>query len=176
MSKNESTKLNKNQQWKEVAKKLNLWEIRLIEMRNEGLDYNTCRDLLLKEFPRAKKQFSTNESLRSRMYKGGKLNKPAMLYGEIVAEESFLKGQQIIKNLHTRAAMTVGTLLNTSVADNVRLSAANTVLDRNAGRATQTMEIKDNEEMEELRKLVEELSNEDKNSKRLSNRIKSAKS
>lgn len=168
-------KKDKRGLWEDISKKLKRWELRLIELRNEGLGYNEIRDLLQREFPRNRRSFNTNKRLRNLLYVNGRLHKAYIAYGDLVADESFEQGQLIIKNLHKRASMTVGNLLSKGTQDQIRLGAAKDVLDRNAGKATGTLEIADSGEMEELRSQVNKLSEENENITRLSERIKNTK-
>jgi hypothetical protein len=164
------TKHHNLSQWEECAKKIKAWEIRLIELRNNGFDYDTCRDTLLKEFPKLKKYFKNNEQLRARMSRT--LKDASEAYGRLSAEESFERGQQVIRNAHSRAAMTMTNLLGANHADPIRLNAAKDILDRNAGKATQPIEQRDDSEMDELRELVNNMTKPDANVRKLSKAIK----
>jgi hypothetical protein len=148
---------NKRKQWIEQAKKLKQWEIRLIELRNAGDGYNEIRDALQKEFPRNKMSFNSNDRLRVLLYKKGKLHNAYMTYSELMAEESFEQGQLILRNSHKRAAMTIANLLNPAVIDTVRLGAAKDVLDRNAGKATTSIEFKEDRELDEMKNKIKNL-------------------
>lgn len=163
---------DKKRQWLEVSSKLKAWEILFIEMRAEGFSYNQIRDALDEKYKRNKKSFRTNSSLRNLIYTNGKLHDVFNLYSEVIATESFERGQQIIKQAHAKASMTIVKLLGGLVQDHVKLSAAKDILDRNAGKATQPLEIADNSEIEALKKQVEELSQTNANITRLSERIK----
>lgn len=166
------TKSNKKERWIETAKKLKAWEIKLIELRNEGFDYNTIRDNLRKDFAKFKNSFKTNANIRALLYRGGRLYEAKMIYGELAAEESFEAGQQIIKNSHQRASMTMVSLLGASHQEHVRLNAAKDILDRNAGKATLPMEIKDNREIERLEEQVKNILQSNANTKRIAERFK----
>lgn len=168
-------KQDKRRYWESIAKKLKRWELRLIELRNAGDGYNEIRDTLQREFPRNKRSFNTNNRLRNVLYANGRLHKAYVAYSDLVADESFEQGQLIIKNLHKRASMTIGNLLHKSTQDQIRLGAAKDVLDRNAGKATGTLEIADSGEMEALRSQVNKLTEDNENITRLSERIKNTK-
>lgn len=172
MSEKKETNLNKKERWIEISKKLKLWEIKFIEMRAEGFSYNQIRDELVKDFKIHKKNFNDNQKLRKLIYHKGRLNEAFSVYSEVIAMESFERGQQIIKQAHAKASMTIVKLLSGLTQDHVKLSAAKDILDRNAGKATQPLEIADNSEIEALRKQVEELSQTNANITRLSERIK----
>ncbi|MDY0143730.1 MAG: hypothetical protein RBR97_17735 [Bacteroidales bacterium] len=172
MSEIKQTLLDKKRRWIEISKKLKVWEIKFIEMRAEGFGYNQIRDELTKEFKICKSAFKNNNQLRNLIYHKGRLNEAFSVYSEVIAMESFERGQQIIKQAHAKASMTIVKLLGGLVQDHVKLSAAKDILDRNAGKATQPLEIADSSEIEALRKQVEELSQTNANITRLSSRIK----
>ena len=172
MSEKKPTLLNKKTQWMQISKKLKLWEIKFIEMRAEGFSYNQIRDELTANFKSNKQYFRKNDALRALIYVNGRLHEAFSVYCEVMAMESFERGQQIIKQAHAKASMTVVKLLSGLTQDNVKLSAAKDILDRNAGKATQPLEIADSSEIEALRKQVEELSQTNANITRLSDRIK----
>lgn len=157
------TKIDEKRHFTDIVKNFKRWEIRLIELRNEGFGYNECRDVLQKEFPKLKKYFKTNNQLRNLMFR--RLKEATKVYGEIAAQDSLGVGRQVVKNAHRRAAMTMVSLLGTNYPDSIRLSAAKDILDRNAGKATQAIEVKSEEEteMEELREIVKKMTepNED---------------
>lgn len=167
------TKEDKKRRWIEIATKLKRWEIRFIELRNEGFGYNEIRDFLNKEFSREKKNWKTNEILRNLIYRKGRLNEAYLIYGEVIAEESFNIGKQIIKNAHQRATQTIVSLMQLKYPDHIRLSAAKEILDRNIGKANQIPEIQENnDDLEELRERLNQLTLPTENTRRLSEAIK----
>ncbi len=152
------------QNWAAKAKSLKLWEIRLIELRNFGMGYIEISEALQKEFKniigKGKIKSFHISTLRNMLSSEGKLYDAYGTYGEMIAIESFEEGQRSIQNAHSIAASTMVALMSKKQTGATRLGAAKDILDRNAGKAIQKVEMQENHsEVEEMRKKLKGIFN-----------------
>ena len=120
---------NNHEQWRTISKTLKKWEIRLIEMRNEGIGFPEISERLKTEFKIKGLKF-TNHYLRECLMFGGRLRIPFETYGDMMAMEYFNEGRRTIRQAHSIAASTLLALLSPKQSGSTRLGAAKDILDR----------------------------------------------
>lgn len=150
-----NNQVNIRERWETMSKDLKAWEIRLIELRNDGMGYIEISETLREDFAHILgkgkiKTFNTT-SLRDMLSDNGKLRIAYETYSRIIAADSLEEGIRKIKQAHSIAASTLMALLSPKQSGATRLGAANSILDRNAGKAVQAVEVPANDEIEELK-------------------------
>lgn len=166
--KGEKTITHIHEQWRTMAKTLKQWEIRLIEMRSEGIGFPEISERLKGAFKIKGLNF-TNHYMRECLMFGGRLRIPFEIYGDMISKEYFEEGRQTIMHAHSVAASTLLALLSPKQSGATRLGAANSILDRNAGKAVQAEERQDNDAIEELRQKLKGIIERD--SETIQNRV-----
>jgi hypothetical protein len=151
--------------WQTISKGLKTWEVRFIEMRSDGIGYLDITDTLRKEYPnlregKKKMTFATGH-LRDLLSIGGRMRGAFETYSEMRNMESLEDGIRLRRNSHYVAVATSVALLKREVPPAVRLGAAKDIQDRNEGKAIQAVEVRDNDEIEELRQKLKKRLNED---------------
>ena len=106
--------LDITKQFQTESRKLKAWEMKLIEMRNEGRPYHEIRDILKANFPKAKTGFAETY-LRTCLMNGGRLFNAFSAYNEMTAMESMSEGIQARRNAHNLAVSTTIALLSKSI-------------------------------------------------------------
>lgn len=123
-------------------KEITKWELRLMELRYEGFGYPKIVETLRNEFPDKKSTFTTNY-LPKLLCRSQRLAEPYAKYCEEMNKISFQEGQNIIKSAHKVAGATMVGLMAKRYPSAIRLGASKDILDRNAGKAPQKLEIEE---------------------------------
>jgi hypothetical protein len=150
---------NIDKQWQIISANLKAWELRLIEMRNDGLGYPEISATLRKEFKIKGNDFSL-VNLRTCLMLGGRLRIEFETYGSMTAMESLEAGRRLRQNSHLAAVATNVGLLRAKT-EAVRLSAAKDIQDRNEGKAVQQVEVRDGSEIEAMKQKLKGLFDDD---------------